>query len=57
MHEKNARAQRNNRELHLELVGDKVTYVRVYLLRSQVKTLDHRSYLPFKLKMGLPFFV
>ena len=30
MHETNARAQRNIRELHLELVGDKVTYVRVY---------------------------
>ena len=30
MHETNARAQRNNRELHIELVGDKVTYVRVY---------------------------
>ena len=30
MHEKNERAQRNTRELHLELVGDKVTYVRVY---------------------------
>ena len=30
MHETNARAQRNTRELHLELVGDKVTYVRVY---------------------------
>ena len=26
----NARAWRNARELHLELVGDKVTYVRVY---------------------------
>ena len=30
MHETNASAQRNTRELHLELVGDKVTYVRVY---------------------------
>jgi hypothetical protein len=30
MHETNARAQRNTRELHLELGGDKVTYVRVY---------------------------
>ena len=30
MHETNARTQRNTRELHLELVGDKVTYVRVY---------------------------
>ena len=29
--ETNARAQKKNtRELHLELVGDKVTYVRVY---------------------------
>ena len=27
---KNAGTQRNNRELHLELGGDKVTYVRVY---------------------------
>ena len=26
----NARTQRNTRELHLELGGDKVTYVRVY---------------------------
>ena len=30
MQGKNARAQRNNGELHLELVGDKVTYVRIY---------------------------
>ena len=30
MQETNARTQRNTRELHLELVGDKVTYVRVY---------------------------
>ena len=30
MHETNARARRNTRELHLELGGDKVTYVRVY---------------------------
>ena len=30
MQETNARAQRNNRELHLEMVSDKVTYVRVY---------------------------
>ena len=30
MHETNAKAQKNTRELHLELVGDKVTYVRVY---------------------------
>ena len=30
MHETNARTQRNTRELHLELGGDKVTYVRVY---------------------------
>ena len=30
MQDTNARAQRNNTELHLELVGDKVTYVRVY---------------------------
>ena len=30
MQETNARARRNTRELHLELVGDKVTYVRVY---------------------------
>ena len=57
MHETDARAQRNTRELHLELVGDKVTYVRAYWLRSQVKTLDHRSYSSFKLKMGLPFFI
>ena len=57
MHEINARAQRNTRELHLELVGNKVTYVRVYWLRSQVRALDHRSYSSFKLKMGLPFFI
>ena len=49
--------EKNTRELHLELVGDKVTYVRVYWLRSQVRSLDHRSYSSFKLKMGLPFFV
>ena len=49
--------QENTRELHLEMVGDKVTYVRVYWLRSQVRSLDHRSYSLFKLKMGLPFFV
>ena len=31
MHETNARTQkRNTRELHLEMVGDKVTYVRVH---------------------------
>ena len=30
MHKTNARARRNTRELHLELGGDKVTYVRVY---------------------------
>ena len=30
MQETNARAQRSNRELHLEMVCDKVTYVRVY---------------------------
>ena len=35
-----ARTQRNTRELHLELVGDEVTYVRVYSLRRQVRTLD-----------------
>ena len=51
------RTENNTRELHLELVGDKVTYVRVYWLRSQVRSLDHRSYSSFKLKMGLPFFV
>ena len=49
--------EKNTRELHLEMVGDKVTYVRVYWLRSQVRSLDHRSYSSFKLKMGLPFFV
>ena len=49
--------EKNTRELHLELGGDIVTYVRVYWLRSQVRTLDHRSYSSFKLKMGLPFFV
>jgi len=26
----NTKARRNTRELHLEMVGDKVTYVRVY---------------------------
>ena len=56
MHETNARTRRNTRELHLGLVGDKLTYVRVYWLRSQVRSLDHRSYSLFKLKMGLPFF-
>ena len=30
MQETNERAQRNNRDLHLEMAGDKVTYVRVY---------------------------
>ena len=31
MHETNAKAQKKHtRELHLEMVGDKVTYVRVY---------------------------
>ena len=30
MQETNAITQRSTRELHLELVGDKVTYVRVY---------------------------
>ena len=49
--------EENTRELHLEMVGDEVTYVRVYWLRSQVRSLDHRSYSSFKLKMGLPFFV
>ena len=49
--------EKNTRELHLELGGDIVTYVRVYWLRSQVRTLDDRSYSSFKLKMGLPFFV
>ena len=48
--------EKNTRELHLELGGDKVTYVRVYWLRSQVRSLDHRSYSSFKLKMVLPFF-
>ena len=57
MHETNSRAQKNTKELHLELGGDKVTYVRVYWLRSQVRSLDHRSYSSFKLKMGLPFYV
>ena len=57
MQETNARTQRNTRELHLELVDDKVTYVRVYWLRRQVRTLDRRSYSSFKLKMGLPIFV
>ena len=50
-------SEKNTWELHLEMVGDKVTYVRVYWLRSQVRSLDHRSYSSFKLKMGLPFFV
>ena len=45
------------KKLHLEMVGDKVTYVGVYWLRSQVRSLDHSSYSSFKLKMGLPFFV
>ena len=49
--------EKNARELHLEMVSDNVTYVRVYWLRSQVRSLDHRSYSSFKLKMGLPFFV
>ena len=48
--------KKNTRKLHLEMFGDKVTYVRVYWLRSQVRSLDHRSYSLFKLKMGLPFF-
>ena len=30
MHETNANTEKNTRELHLEMVGDKVTYVRVY---------------------------
>jgi hypothetical protein len=30
MQETNAKTQKNAREFHLELVGDKVTYVRVY---------------------------
>ena len=30
MHETNAKTQKRTRELHLEMVGDKVTYVRVY---------------------------
>jgi hypothetical protein len=30
MQETSARTQKNTRELHLELVGDRVTYVRVY---------------------------
>ena len=30
MHATNAGPRRNTRELHLEMVGDKVTYVRVY---------------------------
>ena len=31
MHETNAKnTEKNTRELHLEMVGDKVTYVRVY---------------------------
>ena len=30
MHETNAKTQKNTGELHLEMVGDKVTYVRVY---------------------------
>ena len=53
--EKCKSTEKNTRELHLEMVGDKITYVRVYWLRSQVRSLDHRSYSSFKLKMGLPF--
>ena len=53
MHETNARG--NTRELHLELVGDNVTYVRVYWLRSQVRSLDHRSYSSCKLN-GITIF-
>ena len=30
MQETNARTRKNTRELHLELVGNKATYVRVY---------------------------
>ena len=30
MHETNSRTQKNTKELHLELGGDRVTYVRVY---------------------------
>ena len=30
MHETNAKTRKRTRELHLEMVGDKVTYVRVY---------------------------
>ena len=48
MHETNARG--NTRELHLELGGDKFTYVRVYWLRSQVRSLDLWSYSSFKLE-------
>ena len=47
--------KRNTRELHLELVGDKVTYVRVYWLRSQVRSLDHRSYSCLISKWGYHF--
>ena len=57
MQEINARAQRNTRELHLELVGDKVTYVSVYCPRTQVTTLDHRLYSSIKLKIELQFFI
>ena len=48
--------EKNIRELHLEMVGEKVTYVRVYWLRSQVRSLDHRSYSSFKLKNGVSIF-
>ena len=51
------KARRDTRELHLEMVGDKVTYVRVYRLRSQVRALDHRSYSSFKLKWGYHFYI
>ena len=30
MHEQMQKHKKNTRELHLEMVGDKVTYVRVY---------------------------
>ena len=47
--------EKNTRELHLEMVGDKVTYVRVYWLRSQVRSLDHRSYSLLSSKWGCHF--
>ena len=48
--------ENNTRELHLELGGDIVTYVRVYWFRSRGSSHDNRPYSSLSSKWGCHFY-